>query len=60
MEGTWQDAWKALEEAYDAGLVRAIGLSNFAERLIKVALGMAKVRPHVVQNWMVGLVRWSA
>lgn len=59
VEGTWEDAWEALEAAYDAGTVRAIGLSNFGERLIKLAIKQGKVRPHVVQNWMVSLVGGS-
>ncbi len=41
--------WKALEEAYDAGLVRAIGVSNFNEWDIDNILTAAKVRPMVNQ-----------
>ena len=28
--GTWRESWRALEEAYHSGTVRAIGVSNFA------------------------------
>ena len=41
--------WKALEEAYDSGLVRAIGISNFNEWDTDNILAAAKVRPMVNQ-----------
>lgn len=48
--GTWQDSWRALEELYDEGKVRAIGVSNFDEAEFKTLLRVARVRPHVVQR----------
>ena len=42
-------AWKALEEAYQAGKLKAIGLSNFKEEDIKNILDHATVKPMVNQ-----------
>lgn len=42
-------AWKAMEEAYRAGKIRAIGLSNFFERHIEKLLESAVVAPMVNQ-----------
>ena len=41
--------WKALEEAYEAGKVRAIGISNFSEWDIDSLLVTAKIIPMVNQ-----------
>lgn len=42
-------AWRALEEAYEAGKVRAIGISNFyPDRMIDIA-SFAKIKPMVNQ-----------
>ena len=47
--GDYPGAWRAMEEAYRAGRLRAIGVSNFyPERLIDVAL-LAEVPPAVNQ-----------
>jgi len=43
------EAWRALEEAYQAGKLRAIGLSNFEERDIDNILGSCSVKPMVNQ-----------
>lgn len=48
----WQDAWRELEDLYSKGAVRAIGVSNFSESLLRELLGMATVAPAAVQNWM--------
>lgn len=49
----WQKAnersWKAMEEAYEAGKLRAIGISNFYERHIDVLMQSAKIPPMVNQ-----------
>ena len=50
--GTWQQSWRALEKAYAEGIVRAIGVSNFDERLMEELVEFGSVPPHLVQNWM--------
>jgi diketogulonate reductase-like aldo/keto reductase len=51
--GNWQqanaDTWKAFEELYTAGKVRAIGISNFHERHIEPLLKTAAIAPQVNQ-----------
>jgi diketogulonate reductase-like aldo/keto reductase len=41
----WQDLWRALEEAKDQGLVRAIGVSNFGVAQLEELVRMARHRP---------------
>ncbi|PNH08301.1 Aldo-keto reductase family 4 member C9, partial [Tetrabaena socialis] len=48
-EGTFLDSWRALEELYEAGLVRAIGVSNFSPDQLLRLLAAARVRPAVLQ-----------
>ncbi|MDR3189976.1 MAG: aldo/keto reductase [Lactobacillaceae bacterium] len=43
------DAWRAMEEAYASGKVRAIGISNFQPHHFEALLKTAKVTPHVNQ-----------
>ncbi|MFW9842972.1 MAG: aldo/keto reductase [Candidatus Thorarchaeota archaeon] len=43
------EAWRALEEAYEAGKLRAIGLSNFKETDIDNILESCSVKPMVNQ-----------
>lgn len=43
------EAWKALEEAYEAGKLKAIGLSNFEIEDVKNILENGKVKPAVNQ-----------
>ncbi len=49
----WEQAnaetWKAMEELYEAGKIRAIGVSNFCERHIEALLKTAKIKPMVNQ-----------
>ena len=49
----WQKAnaetWKAMEELYEAGKVRAIGISNFRNHHIDALLETAKIKPMVNQ-----------
>ncbi len=49
----WQEAnagsWKAMEDAYADGRLKAIGLSNFFERHIEALMETAKVAPMVDQ-----------
>jgi len=44
-----REAWRALEEAYKAGKLRAIGLSNFEEADVDNILESATVKPMVNQ-----------
>lgn len=44
-----REAWRALEEAYEAGKLKAIGLSNFQEQDIDNILTTAKIMPMVNQ-----------
>lgn len=47
-ERVW-DSWRAFEELYAAGRVRAIGVSNFLVHHLEVLLERASVVPHVNQ-----------
>jgi diketogulonate reductase-like aldo/keto reductase len=51
--GNWQEAnagtWRAFEELYRAGKLRAIGLSNFHQRHIEPLLKTASIVPQVNQ-----------
>ncbi|MGO4433923.1 aldo/keto reductase [Paenarthrobacter sp. RAF9] len=47
-EGNRQ-AWRALEEAYQAGTIRSIGVSNFQQSDLEGLLATATVVPHVNQ-----------
>jgi len=44
-----REAWRALEEAYRAGRIRAIGVSNFLQSDLENILSSATVRPQVNQ-----------
>ena len=47
--GTYLDTWRALEQLHAAGLVRAIGVSNFQADHLDRLLEVAAVRPMVNQ-----------
>ena len=49
-EGTWEDSWKALEEAYDAGLIRSIGICDVDNHLLDRLL-TKRIKPTIIQNW---------
>lgn len=44
-----KEAWRALEDAYKAGKIRAIGVSNFKEKDLKNILSSCKIEPMVNQ-----------
>eukprot|EP00980_Cylindrotheca_fusiformis_P006198 scaffold1327_cov124-Cylindrotheca_fusiformis.AAC.2 len=48
-EGTWQDSWRALEDLYDQGLIRAIGICDVDERLLQQLLRQ-RIKPHIIQS----------
>lgn len=50
-EGTWQDSWRALEELYEAGRARAIGICDVTDRILQ-QLSQMKHNAHIIQNWM--------
>ena len=60
-----REAWRALEEAYKAGKLRAIGLSNFERVDIDKILASCSVRPMVnqilahISNTPIELIRYN-
>ncbi len=48
--GDIKGAWRAMEEAVEAGKVKSIGLSNFSEATIKTILSNSKIKPAVLQT----------
>lgn len=50
------EAWKAMEEFYEAGLIKAIGVSNFSPDDINNLLEHTKIVPHVNQiGYFIGM-----
>lgn len=49
MPDTFVDTWKALEEIYRAGKVRAIGVSNFLPHHLEKLLTVAEIKPVINQ-----------
>lgn len=47
--GDWKGAWRDMERALDAGLVRSIGISNFDGPRLDEMLSFATVKPSVLQ-----------
>ena len=45
----WREGYRNIEKAYKEGKVKAIGLSNFPEALIREAIETMEIKPHVVQ-----------
>lgn len=45
----WREGYKNIEKAYKEGKVKAIGLSNFPDELLKEAIDTMEIKPHVVQ-----------
>ena len=45
----WREGYRNIEKAYKEGKVKAIGLSNFPEGLLKEAIETMDIKPHVVQ-----------
>lgn len=52
--GSFLEAWRALETAYEQGKLRAIGVSNFDVNHLEAILGHAETQHPVmvIQNWM--------
>ncbi|WP_429949753.1 aldo/keto reductase [Enterococcus sp. AZ101] len=49
VEGKYKDSWRAMEEIYQIGRAKAIGVSNFHEHHIEDLLTTAKIVPMVDQ-----------
>jgi diketogulonate reductase-like aldo/keto reductase len=50
------EAWKAMEEFYEAGRIKAIGVSNFEPKHLKHLIAHTKIVPHVNQiGYFIGL-----
>ena len=47
--GNYLAGYKAMEEAYRAGKVKALGLSNFPEKLIQDVIDHCEIKPQMVQ-----------
>ena len=45
----WREGYRNIEKAYKEGKVKAIGLSNFPEALIREAIKTMEIKPQVVQ-----------
>ena len=45
----WREGYKNIEKAYREGKVKAIGLSNFPEDLLREAIAWSEIKPQVVQ-----------
>ena len=43
------ESWKVLEEFYDAGVFKSIGVSNYNVQHLKDLLGRCRIKPHVNQ-----------
>ena len=48
--GNYVEGYRRMEEAYKAGKVRAIGLSNFDEKQIEEILSVCEIRPTLLQT----------
>ena len=45
----WREGYKQIEKAYQEGKVKAIGLSNFPDDLLREAIETMEIKPQVVQ-----------
>lgn len=45
----WREGYRQIEKAYKEGKVKAIGLSNFPDNLLKEAIDTMEIKPQVVQ-----------
>lgn len=48
-QGNYEQAWRYMEQAYKAGMLRAIGLSNFSDDQFAALAAKAEVVPAVLQ-----------
>lgn len=52
-------AWKAMEQLYDQGTVRALGISNVSLEQLTELCQRVRVRPRFVQNRCYAIQRWD-
>ena len=45
----WREGYRQIEKAYKEGKVKAIGLSNFPDELLKEVIDTMEIKPQVVQ-----------
>jgi len=66
VQGKYKDAWRALEHLYEAGKVKAIGVSNFqihhlqdvmADAKIKPMINQVELHPRLTQKELLGFTR---
>lgn len=50
--GDWMGAWMALEEHYNEGRIRALGVSNFDVTLLDELIDYSQNGVHVIQTWL--------
>ena len=48
-EGTWQDSWRALEDLYDKGVIKAIGICDVDHQILDELLSQ-RIKPHIIQS----------
>lgn len=53
------DAWRAMEEAHDQGIVRSLGISNVTIEQLQLLYRDARVRPQFVQNRCYATQGWD-
>jgi diketogulonate reductase-like aldo/keto reductase len=53
------EAWRAMEDARDKGLVRLLGVSNFSREQLELLCDKARVRPRFVQNRCYAVRGWD-
>lgn len=49
VEGKYTDTWKAMEDLYDEGKVKAIGVSNFKQHHLEHLMDFVRIKPMVNQ-----------
>lgn len=47
--GNWKNGYKLLEQAYETGKIKSIGISNFEGKYLDEVLSEFKVKPQVIQ-----------
>ncbi len=53
------DAWRAMEQLYDSGQVRALGISNVSREQLELLLSKTRIPPKFVQNRCYAIQGWG-